>query len=315
MDLSKNERIAKARLQTISRHKAMVCKTYKLKVDKSHLSKKTINTMQLLFLEAKWFYNSVLAQMKAGKEISELDYKQKAVLVKNKEGKFEVRCIKYLSSQMRQEIIDRARDNIRGLSALKKNGHKVGQLKFVSKVRSIPLKQYGLTYTIDGNRVRMQNVEQSFRVRGADQIPKDAEITSATFIQLNGDYHIHVTTYQPEAMVNPARRSVGIDSGVKNQLTFSNGIAVTVNVPLTRRLRKLHRELSGRKRGGKNWLRAKVAFNREHGKICNIRLDARRKIVSHLTSRYDCVATQNDNIAAWHRLWGRRIACTGIGRI
>jgi hypothetical protein len=42
----------------------MSCKTYELKLDKSHLSNESLHTLHRLFLEAKWFYNAMLAPRK-----------------------------------------------------------------------------------------------------------------------------------------------------------------------------------------------------------------------------------------------------------
>jgi len=49
---------------------------------------------------------------------------------------------------MKQALIKRLQDNVRGLAELKKKGVKVGKIKFVKAVHSIPLIQYGLTYWI-----------------------------------------------------------------------------------------------------------------------------------------------------------------------
>ncbi|MBM5805855.1 MAG: hypothetical protein FJZ49_07345 [Candidatus Verstraetearchaeota archaeon] len=100
---------------------------------------------------------------------------------------------------MRQEIIDRTKDNIKGLSTLKKNGYRVGALRFKSRLSSIPPKQYGITYRLYGDRVGVQNVKQPLKVRGVRQIPEGAELASATLEQRDGDYYIHVTTYQPRS--------------------------------------------------------------------------------------------------------------------
>lgn len=40
----------------------MACETYELKVDRSHLSDETLGALRRLFLEAKWFYNHLIAQ-------------------------------------------------------------------------------------------------------------------------------------------------------------------------------------------------------------------------------------------------------------
>jgi len=312
--LLKNKRISKSKRETVKRHRRMVCKTYELKIDKSHVSKETCETLRRLFLEAKWFYNDLLERSRHGEQgIFDADYKRREVLVRNKDGLFETRELKYLSSQMRQEIIQRTKRSIYGLSKLKKKGHKVGALKFKSRIESIPLRQYGVTYDIIGGKVRIQNIKQRLRVRGLGQIPP-AEVASATLEQRSGDYFVHVTTYQKKVNKFP-RKSLGIDAGIKNQLTLSNGLVVKEGVPVTRKIRHLHRELSKRKKYGKNWLRTQLKLNREYDKIANQRADIRHKIASRLTSMYDAIAVQDDNIRGWQRMWGRKVTVSAIGGI
>ena len=270
MNESKNDRIAKTRQETVQRHGSMACKTYELKVDRSHLSTETVGTLDRLFLEAKWFYNHTLAV-----GIFEADYKATTVQVKDR---FEDREIQRLSSRMRQEIIDRAKDSVRGLAALKSSGRRVGALKFVGRVNSIPLKQYGVTYRIlaEGNRLRIQNVRRLITVRGVDQIPKEAEHASAVLIRRNGDYFVHVTTYQKKKTDPEPReeKAVGVDFGMKRQAVFSNGVAVGGTVPLTTRVRRLHRQMS--RRFGGNWHKTNQRLNREYYRISNRRLDIGR---------------------------------------
>ncbi len=140
--LAKNKRIAETKKETIARHERMVCKTYELKVDKSHLSQETMRVLRELFLEAKWFYNDMLARSKQeGESVWTADYKRTEVLVKGKDGELELRALTYLSAQIRQELVNRAKDSIRSLSELEKNGLRVGALKFKSRIGSIPLNQ------------------------------------------------------------------------------------------------------------------------------------------------------------------------------
>lgn len=132
---AKNQIIRDTLKKTKEQRKTQICRQYELKIDKSHLNKQTLKHLKSLFLEAKWLYNHVLASG----NIFETDSKIDAVKVKDH---FETREIKHLSSQMKQEIIEQMKDNIRGLSKLKKNGQKVGHLKFKSDVNSVSLKQY-----------------------------------------------------------------------------------------------------------------------------------------------------------------------------
>jgi putative transposase len=313
--LSKNQRISKARQETIQRHKSMTCKTYELKFDKSHLSKDMLDALHLLFLEAKWFYNSVVASLQSANHC-EFDYRTTEVLAKNRDGVFETRRIKFLSSQMRQEIVDRARDSLMSLVQLKRNGRRVGALKFKSRIESIPLKQYGCTYRIrGGGRVAIQNFKRPFRIMGLDQIPLGAEFANATLEQRNGDYFMHITTYQRPVECAASKKAIGVDAGIRNQLTLSNGLQIIEVVPVTRKIRRLHRELSRRIPRSKNWFKTKIKLGKEYDCQTNRRADARHKIVSRLASTYDSVAVQDDNVAGWQRLWGRRVNSSGIGGI
>ena len=71
-----NRRV-KTRQETRNRHKRMVCKSYLLKIDRSHLSKRIRNRLNLLFLEAKWFINHAIAN-----GVFDTDYKTTTVRVK-----------------------------------------------------------------------------------------------------------------------------------------------------------------------------------------------------------------------------------------
>lgn len=50
------------RKQTIEKRKHQVCKVFKCKFDNSHFSKSTINHLNNLFKESKWFYNYCISQ-------------------------------------------------------------------------------------------------------------------------------------------------------------------------------------------------------------------------------------------------------------
>jgi putative transposase len=311
----KNRQIAKTLKATKVRHESMACKTYELKVDRSHSNTATLDHLNRLFLEAKWLYNSVVG---LGNLFEEADWKQKKVLVKNKDGLFEERELRCLSAQMRQEIISRAKDNIHGLSTLKARDHAVGRLGFKSRIFSIPLIQYGRTHRILGNHVEIQNVKQPLVVHGLGQIPTErgTEPTSATLIQRNGDFFIHLSVYQPRIEKVFPKKAIGIDFGIKSQLTLSIGLRIQEGVFPTKRLRRLHRELSKRaKVHGKNWTKTNLKLNREYQKLSNRRADIRHKIVSRITSTYESVAFQDDPIRGWMVMWGRKVQASAIGGI
>lgn len=104
---------------TIERHKNMTCKTYEVKFDKSHLSKTKKRELYGLFREAKWLYNYVLSQENI---FSFKCTKIKEVIVLNKDREKEFRPLNYLSSQMKQSLVQRQKRNIINLSKAKKKG-------------------------------------------------------------------------------------------------------------------------------------------------------------------------------------------------
>jgi len=217
MTRSKNEAIKASLKATKARRTHQSCRVFTVKLDTSHLNAETLHHLRMLFLEAKWLYNHILAQP----NVFEVDYKLSAVPVKVKDT-FERRQLSQLSSHMKQSLITRTRDNIRGLARLKEHGLKIGSLKFKSRVNAIPLKQYGNTYRILNEKyLRIQGIRQQLRVNGLAQIPRGSELANATLIQRHGDYYVAITTYQAKEQKTPLpAKTVGIDFGLKTQLTL-----------------------------------------------------------------------------------------------
>lgn len=229
---------------------------------------------------------------------------------------FEIRPLICLSSQMKQGILNRTQDNIRGLSELKKNGHKIGNLKYKSMVQSIPLKQYGNTYEIlDTKYIRVQGIKQKIRVRGLKQIPAGSDIANGTLLCKHGDYYLSITTYQEKKKQVPAIESVGIDFGLSRQLVLSKGTAIQYAIPVSPKLRKLARKLSKQQLHSKNWNKTRIKLDKEYEKANNIKTDIKNKVVSYLKNKYGTVCFQDENVKAWQRIWGRKILYTSIGGI
>jgi putative transposase len=159
---SKNETIKASLKATKARRKRQTCRVFEVKFDSSHLNQHTKAQLQRLFLEAKWLYNHILSQS----NVCDMDYKLAEVPVKVKDS-FELRELRYLSSHMKQSLISRTIDNIKGLARLKAKGHTIGRLNYKSEVKSIPLKQYGNTYKIlNDNYLKIQGISQRLRVNG-----------------------------------------------------------------------------------------------------------------------------------------------------
>ncbi len=217
---------------------------------------------------------------------------------------------------MRQSIINRAQDNIRGLSQLKKKGHKIGKLKYKSEIQSIPLKQFGNTFKILGTKyITLQGIKQKLKVIGLKQIPAGSDIANGTLIHKNGNYYLSITTYQERIKQVPAVKSVGIDFGLSRQLTLSNGTIIQYAIPVSPKLRKLARKLSKQELHSRNWNKTRIKLDKEYEKANNIKKDIKNKVVSFLKDKYRTVCFQDENVKAWQRIWGKKILYTSIGGI
>ena len=307
--MTKAERIKESIRQTKQRRKNLRSTVFQLKLQ--NLTQRKEQRLRRAFREAKWLYNWLVSDMQ---RLAQPTHKMAEVEVKVGSS-FERRTLTLLGSQVKQEIADRLKDNLKSLAELKAKGHEVGALKPKRFVNSIPLKQYRVTYTLDfsRNRVGIQKLGE-FRALGLHQIPPDAEIASAVLVQKPSGYYLHLTCYLPKETPpkESAGEAVGVDFGIRTKLTLSNGIGVDFEVEETPRLKKLQRRLQKAKKGSANrfWVRALI--RREHERLNNRRKDCQNKIMAFL-KRYDKVAFQEDPVQGWAALFGKQVHSSGIG--
>jgi transposase len=316
--MTKAEKIRLSLKETKEKRKLQTPKVFQLKLQ--NLSKSDIETLNRLFLEAKWFYNYLVAHIE--NRLNKSAEKLKEVEIKTPNG-FEKRELKILGSQIKQGIISKIKDNLKALKRLKEKGHKVGKLKFKSDFKSIPLKQYGITYNIDfyRNRIKIQGIKKWFRVLGLHQIPEKADIANAYLVKKSSGFYLYVVCYlwKEEVLKEIKQKQVsilvGIDLGIKYQLTLTTGERFKWYVPETKRLKRLQRILARKKKGSRNYQKIKRLIQKEWEYIKNKRKDAINKVISHL-KKFPFIAVQKDDIKGWHEgLFGKQVQNTGIGGI
>ena len=186
--LAKNKCIAQSQKETRKRRKNMDVLVRKVKIQRNKLSSSQREKLERLFLEGKWLYNTALAH-------DQFDEKFRKNLnhtaeVKLPSGEIEIRDLEVLGGQLQQGILSRIRDNIKGLAALKKKGHKVGSLGFISEMNSIPLVQFNGTHKIRGSKIKIANIPGWMRVRGLNQFTDTDEFSSAVLIRKGKDFYL-----------------------------------------------------------------------------------------------------------------------------
>ena len=311
----KNRAIKQSILETRKRHQAMDCKTYEIKIINSKLNTEQTNILNAMFCEAKWLRNFHIAN-----NINKENRNTRTVEVKVKDH-YETIEIKYLGSQMIQDIFDKTKSEIKGLSAKKKNGDKIGKLKYKSVCNCLPLRQYGTTYRIiDHNHIKIQNIKKPFYVKGLKQIPKDAEITNAKLVRRVNGLYLYVTCFVEKEEKAQTNQKVGIDFGIAHHLNLSNGeafdISIKENNSIKRLSKKINRSLlkNGNIKSHNHYKRVQK-LQAAYCKQNNRKYDKANKVVSALLNDYDYIAIQDEMIANWHKgLFGKQVqnSCMGF---
>jgi transposase len=312
---SKNEQIKKTRSQTREKRKNQICKTFEVKIDESKLNKVQLETLRMYFIEAKWIYNNILRSV----DIFNYDDKTTIITKLNKDRQEEKVVLKYLTPTLKQTIVQKTQQNISALSKSKKNGNKVGRLKFKSEYNSIELRQYFCTHKIiDKNRIKIIGIKKPIFVRGLQQIPQDVEFANAKLLKKPDGFYIKITTYiEKETKQQTKKDSIGIDFGIKHNLTTSEGQVFDVLIAESERLKCLQRKFSRQKKGSNNWNRTRNLIKIEYQKISNKKLDRTNKIVHELTSNYHNIFIQDENLRGWKKWFGKQVqhSCMGLIKI
>lgn len=194
---------------------------------------------------------------------------------------------------------------------MKEKGRKVGGLKFISEMNSIPLKQFDGTHKIRGSKIKIANIPGWMRVRGLDQFTDTDEFSSAVLIRKGKDFFVALTVYRSKdehsslatKMFSPDT-TLGLDMGVSTHITFSDGSSVTARVEESDRLKRLSRKLARQEKGSKAFAQTKELIGNEHQKVVNKRNDAANKVTSWILG-HEHVFMQDENISSWRRKYSK----------
>ena len=321
--LEKNNRIREKGKQTREKRKSQICRVYRVKIDFSHLNEAQKEHLKMLFVEAKWLYNDALTFMK-DHDINEYDTKVVTVHGLDKDKNPVLRPsvthdLQYISSQMKQSVIQSIKSSLKALSSLKNNNHKVGGLRYKSDYVSINLQQHKVTYRFnDDKHIGIQGFSKSLKIQGAKQfwnIP-NLEFANAKLLNLPDGYYLAITTYQNKGGEKKKYKpEIGIDMGIKTTITTSDGRKFKVLIGESERLKKCQRLIARREKGSSNRYRARKLMRKSYQKLGNKKRDAANKI-THELLEHEIVYMQDENLTGWHKgLFGGTVQHSVLGLV
>jgi len=122
------------------------------------------------------------------------------------------------------------------------------------------------------------------------------EASHVTISESCGKWFVSIQTEREvETPQHPSTSAVGMDWGVVNFVTLSNGEIVDQCQPLKKflpKLAKLQRRMARKKKFSKNWRKAKARVTKLHTKIANIRKDFVHKVSNDISKNHVVVVAE-----------------------
>lgn len=199
--------------------------------------------------------------------------------------------------------LDKAYAHFFRKAKLKAQGKYKGKLGFPKfKKKSKAIGSFRLTGAIKvfSHAVQLPRIG-TVRLHEQDYIPADAKILSATVSEQAGRWYVSIQV--EEEQVKPtltATTALGVDLGIKTLATCSDGTVFENPRVLKhhlKKLKRLERQQSRRKKGSKNRAKTRQALAKVHARIAHIRKDASHKLTSYLVKNHALVAIEDLHVA------------------
>ena len=243
----------------------------------------------------RWLYNHFLGRWQ-GKEKIPSRFELQAELPKlAKENPF----ISNIHAKTRQYILLQLYSNLRALGRLKKNGRRVGRLRF---------RKYGRYKTFVYNQTGFKLIETGTRLKKL-HLSKIGDTPIKLHRKIKGSIkQVYVkrtpsgrwyATFSVEA--NPGKlkangRVVGLDLNIMNYLTDSNGVRVEhphILLKLQKKLAREQRRLAKKDKGSKNGLKQIFKVAKVHEEVVDKRADFLHKLSRYYIENHDLVAVED----------------------
>jgi len=256
----------------------------------------------------RWLYNRLLEELNRakdeGRKITHHD--TQALIVKLKQEKTELNNV---YSKVLQMVNYQLWSNIKALAKLKRNGKKVGKLRFKGKgwFKTINYNQSG--FKLEGKKLVLSNIGQI-----PIKLHREIDDTiKGVIIKREGSGKWY-TIFQIEDAPTPlpkANGNIGIDVGIKHFLTDSEGRQIENPRFYERSLERTrieHRKLSRKQKGSRNREKQRIKLAKAYEKLVNQRNDFLHKLSRFYVNNYDLIAVEDLNIKGMvrnHNLAGK----------
>lgn len=182
----------------------------------------------------------------------------------------------------------------------KKIKGKKGFPKFKSKKNEKQSFRLDGLISIESNYIKLPRIGK-VKLSESGYIPTDCKILSATVSKRASQWFVSVMTEVPDYPNDFHNiKTIGVDLGIKTLATCSDGTTFENPKALKKNLRSLksrQRSLSRKKKGSKNYQKAKIKLARLHYRISNIRKDALHKATTKIVRENQTIVLEDLNMS------------------
>lgn len=318
VSLEERQKIKDSLKATHERRKTQIMKVFELKVNCHHTSKETFKKMDDYFVQSKWVYNDMLRTSENGENIFKYEYNHHKEITRLDKDKNEIKETVTLPCVYHRGIVKQVKTNICNLSKAKNKGIKIGKLKYTSEINSIPIIT-GFIKIKDKKHITIPNFKD-LNVYGLEQfinIP-NYEIADGRLIKKASGYYVKITVCINKENSKSERtfKEVGLDFGIKDNITTSDGEKFNCNVQESEQLKFLQKQLHRKQKGSKRYYRLLNQIRREYEHLSNKKTDESNKLISYLKKNYDIIYFQDEQISKWKKFnFGKQIQSSYLGRV
>jgi len=270
--------------------------TFKFRLyPKPEHEERLLETLEL----CRQIYNYFLAQWN-GKDKIPSRFELQAQLPRLKRERPELNRV---YSKVLQMVLYQLYSNLKALSQLKKNGKKVGRLRFKGKgwFKTFCYNQKGFKLIKTGKRLDLLRLSKIGDVPIRIHRPIKGKIKQVIIKRHNSGKWFACICVEDEtkAVRRGTKKVVGIDVGIKYFLTDSEGRQIEnprFYERTLKRIRILHRNLSRKKKGSKNREKARINLAKAYERLVNQRNDFLHKLSRFYVNNYDVICVENLNI-------------------
>lgn len=269
-------------------------KAYKFKIKRP--SKAIVNKFEQTLDLCRELYNAALQERRDAYKLNRVSVSYMEQANQLKDIKFVRNDLKSVHSQVLQDVLKRLDKTFKAFFGRVKSGEKAGFPRFKGQIRfnSFCYPQSG--FRLDGDRLMLSKIG---KVKVHLSRKMQGKVKTCIIKREVSGWFVIFTVETEKKLLEKTGKSIGIDAGIENFCTLSNGEQIENHKffeQAQKKLSKIQRAVARKKKGSKRRKKAILKLRKIHQKIKNQRYDFAHKLSTRLVKEFDLIVIEKLNI-------------------